>query len=93
MNKRKKHSNEFKTKVVLEALKERLTLSELVGKYELHPNQISIWKKQFLDKAGSVFGSPNPNTSGSDSEKEKERLYGKIGQLQVEVDFLKKKLK
>jgi transposase len=40
MNKRKKHSNEFKTKVVLEALKDRLTMSELAGKYELHPNQI-----------------------------------------------------
>jgi transposase len=93
MNKRKKHSNEFKTKVVLEALKERLTLSELAGKYELHPNQISIWKKHFLDRVGTVFGSQNLRVSSSDSEKEKERLYGKIGQLQVEVDFLKKTLK
>jgi transposase-like protein len=76
----------------LEALQERLTMSELAVKYELHPNQISIWKKQFLERVGSVFGSPSISNS-SDSEKDQDRLYGKIGQLQVEVDFLKKALK
>ena len=91
MNRRKKYSNDFKTKVVLESLKEKHTMSELAARYELHPNQISIWKKQFLDKAGSVFGSTQ--STNTDTDKEKDRLYGKIGQLQVEVDFLKKALK
>jgi transposase len=49
---RRKFSKEFKVKVVLEALKERHTLSELSQQYELHPNQISAWKQDFLSKAG-----------------------------------------
>jgi transposase len=91
MNKRRKYSKDFKTKVVLEALKERLTLSELAEKYEVQANQISNWKKQFLENASSVFGeikSPDNNDLG----KENDRLYKKIGRLQVEVDFLKKAL-
>ena len=46
---RRKFSKEFKLKVVLEAVKERSTLTELCEKYELHPNQISMWKKDFLE--------------------------------------------
>ena len=87
---RRKFSKEFKLQVVLEALKERLTLNELSQKYEVHPNQISAWKQDFLNKAEQVFSSPAPNLV--DTESETEKLYAKIGQLQVEVDFLKKKL-
>lgn len=87
---RRKFSKEFKLQVVLEALKERLTLNDLSQKYELHPNQISAWKQDFLNKAEQVFSSPAPDSS--DKESETERLYAKIGQLQMEVEFLKKKL-
>ena len=87
---RRKFSKEFKLKVVLEALKERHTLSELSQKYELHPNQISSWKQDFLKKAGEVF--TNKSLEDKDDEQEKEKLYAKIGALQMEVDFLKKKL-
>lgn len=87
---RRKFSKEFKLKVVLEALKERYTLSELSQKYELHPNQISMWKKEFLKKAGEVFTTKS--TEDKQDETEKEKLYAKIGELQMEVDFLKKKL-
>ncbi|MCA9458789.1 MAG: transposase [Nitrospira sp.] len=87
---RRKFSREFKLQVVLEALKERLTLNELSQKYEVHPNQISTWKQDFLNKAEQVFSSPASNSVDNDSETEK--LYAKIGQLQIEVDFLKKKL-
>ena len=87
---RRKFSKEFKLKVVLEALKERYTLSELSQKYELHPNQISTWKKEFLKKAGEVFTTKSVEDNKDETEKAK--LYAKIGELQMEVDFLKKKL-
>ena len=81
----------FKAKVVLDALKEHLSLEELASKYELHPNQISTWKREFLQGASSVFDSPSHPTNNSD-DKEKEQLYCKIGKLQVSIDFLKKSL-
>jgi transposase len=91
MEKRRKLSSEFKTKVVLESLKERLTLSEISQKYEVHPNQIVRWKKEFLSGAEEVFKKSRTGKTDT-SAKETERLYKKIGQLQVEVDFLKKAL-
>jgi len=89
MKKRKKHSSGFKTKVVLEALQERESIQELARKYDLHPTQISTWKKQFLSSASSVF---EKGIDKSDDEKEKTDLFKKVGQLQMEVDFLKKVL-
>lgn len=87
---RRKFSSEFKTKVVLDALKERQSLEALSKIYELHPNQITTWKKEFLSRASTVFESkpPDPVQPGVDPEK----LYAQIGQLKVENDFLKKKL-
>ncbi len=87
---RRKFTAEFKTKVVLEALKERQTIETLSKTYELHPNQITTWKKEFLLKASVVFDAKE---SGSKSiEPDTEKLYAQIGQLKVENDFLKKKL-
>ncbi|RTY34134.1 transposase [Chlorobium phaeovibrioides] len=91
--KRRKFNPEFKTKVVLEALSERLTLTELAQKYELHPNQITLWKREFLDRASEVFSkSDKAQKAEQDSKQETEELYKTIGQLKVEVDWLKKKL-
>ena len=89
MRKRKKHNSGFKTKVVLEALQERESIQEIAKKYDLHPTQISTWKKQFLSSASSVF---EKGVDKSDDEKEKTDLFKKVGQLQMEVDFLKKVL-
>ncbi len=86
---RRKFTAGFKTKVVLEALKERLTLQELASKFELQPNQITLWKKEFLNNASAAFEKESKN---DDSEKEKDKLYGKIGRLEVENDFLRKVL-
>ena len=83
---RKSHSAEFKYKVALEALKERSTLQELSAKYEVHPNQITTWKKELMVKASIAFESSNIE---SQDEKEKSTLYNKIGKMQVEIDFLK----
>lgn len=90
MNKRRKFTSAFKTKVVLEALSERFTLQELARKHDLHPNQISQWKTQFLANAESVF--EKGKTEKSEEELEKERLYRTIGQQKIEIDFLKKAL-
>ena len=89
MKKRKTYSSGFKTKVVLEALQERETIQEIGKKYDLHPNQISTWKNQFIAKANIVF---DKGVLKSDDEKEKNELYKKVGQLQIENDFLKKVL-
>lgn len=90
MSKRRKFTAEFKTKVVLEALKERQTLNELAQKYQLQPNQINSWKKEFLSNASTAFDDKAKKKS--DKEADPAKLYEKIGQLQVEVDFLKKSL-
>lgn len=90
MSKRRKFSSGFKTKVVLEALQERYSLQEIAQKHQIHPNQIHKWKKEFLANAESVFDKDH----GSNKKDlvEEEKLYKKIGQLQVEVDFLKNAL-
>lgn len=88
---RRKFSAEFKTKVVLEALKERKTIEELSKQYELHPNQISLWKKEFIEKASIIFerDSPGPVKQTAQSNEE---LYKQIGVQSIEINWLKKKL-
>ena len=91
---RRKFTSEFKKKVVLEALKERNTIQELAAKYEIHPQQITDWKRHFMDNIEVAFERPGTE-DGKTAEQEKliEQLYAQIGQLKVENDFLKKKLK
>ena len=86
--KRRKFSGAFKAKVALEALKERETLAELSNRFEVHPNMISKWKQEFLDRSAEVFDKK----SDAESEVDPEKLYAKIGQLEIENDFLKKSL-
>lgn len=88
---RRKFTATFKTEVVLEALKERKTMSELAQQFDLHPNQIATWKREFLQGASSVF------ESAVDAEREalkqkQDELFQQIGKLQVENDFLKKRV-
>ena len=90
---RRKFTAEFKARVVLEAIKEHKSLSELAEQFELHPNLISIWKREFLENAASVFSKRNEDKKTiQDAEKEKEELFKQIGQLKVENDWLKKKV-
>lgn len=81
----------FKAKVVIEALKERHTLSELAQQYDLHPNQITTWKREFLEGAERVFGTPDDGAKTALEQKQND-LFEQIGRLQVENAWLKKKL-
>ena len=91
MRGRKKYTGGFKAQVALEAIRERKTLNELASEYKIHPNLISKWKKELLAKAGTAFGD-----GGDKEQKEREEtedaLYRQIGKLQVQVDWLKKKM-
>jgi transposase len=90
---RRKFSADFKTKVVIEALKERNTIEEIARKYELHPNQITTWKKEFLAHAASVFNSESDKSDVKEAQEAViEKLYAQIGQREVEIAWLKKKL-
>lgn len=87
---RRKFSTEFKKKVVLEALKEQSTIEALSKKYELHPTQISTWKAEALANFEQVF--KGEKTKKEESSADLDKLYARIGQLNMEVDFLKKRL-
>jgi len=88
---RRKFSSQFKAKVAIEALKERESLADLSQRFDVHPNQISKWKQEFLEKSSQVFDSESK--SEEEGKPETEKLYAKIGELQLENDFLKKSLK
>ena len=91
MNKKRKvYSAKFKAKVALDALRERSTLSELSTKYELHGNQISQWKQVAVKHLEEAF-SQKRGKSAQEDEALVHRLYRQIGQLQVELEWLKKK--
>ena len=87
---KKRYTAAFKAKVALEAIKGHKTLSEIASEFEVHPNQVSQWKRQLRDGLEDVF--TDPRRSGRSEEKEKDRLYQEIGRLKVELDWLKKKL-
>jgi len=89
----KKHGKEFKAKVALEAIRGEKTIQEISQKFEIHPNQVTQWKKQLLENATSAFDKHGKDKDLEESEKKKDELYSQIGQLKVENDFLKKKYK
>ena len=81
----------LKAKVALEAVKGLKTANEIGQEYGVHPSQVAQWKKELLENAGSLFeGKRGPKAVNAQSDPE--RLYAKIGQLNIEVDWLKKKL-
>jgi transposase-like protein len=89
---RRKFTSGFKARVAIEAIKERYTLSELSEKFEIHPTQITKWKKDFLENAFSVFETSGKKDN-DDDEVDVDQLFSKIGRLEIERDFLKKSLK
>jgi len=90
MTQRKKISGELKAKIALEALKGHHTVSEIASRYSVHPNQVSQWKKQALEHMPELF-SDRRSKAEADHEELTSELYQQIGQLKVELDWLKKK--
>lgn len=91
---RRRFDAAFKARVAFEAIKEQQTLAELAQRYGLHPNQISTWKKQMLDGGAAVFTTATGPAAGSideQTERKINELLRKIGQYQMELDWLKKK--
>ncbi|MCD4770582.1 MAG: transposase [Bacteroidales bacterium] len=89
--KRRKFSGAFKAKVAIEALKERESMAELSKRFEVHPNMISKWKQEFIERSSELFDKK----SGSETEAEVDpnKLYAKMGILEIENDSLNKSLK
>lgn len=77
---------------MLEALKERETIQQIASKYELHPNQITTWKRQFMENTDQAFSDDKSATELKKAESERDELYKQIGQMKVENGWLKKKL-
>ena len=88
--KRNKYSPEFKAKVALIALKEEETMSELAARFGVHPTMINNWKRALVDGAADIFDKGHKTRK--QSEANEDELYRQIGRLQVERDFLSKKL-
>jgi len=84
---RRNHSPAFKAKVALEAVRGVKTAGELAQQYDLHPNLISDWKQQLLERAASVFGDAEASAALAPGPDLKE-LHAKIGRQALEIDFL-----
>jgi putative transposase len=91
MTKQRNHySADFKAKVAIAAIKGQQTVNEIASIYSVHPNQVMQWKKQLLEAVPDVF-SVRRARAAQDEEEVKAQLYQQIGQLKVELDWLKKK--
>ena len=90
MGQYKRHSAEFKAKVALEAIKGQRTLNEIAGEYGVHPGQIIQWKKQVLEEMPGLFAAKRSREAKAEEEL-KANLYQQIGQLKVELDWVKEK--
>ena len=86
----KKFDAQLKAKVAIEAIKGERTLAEIGSIYEVHPNLVGQWRKQLLEKSVEIFSSKQQRES-EETEKLQAELYQQIGQLKVELDWLKKK--
>ncbi len=92
MTKRRSFTSVFKAKVALEALRGDRTIQDIAARHKVHPNQVSMWKRQAVDGLGAVF-SNGAEKGRADREAEVHGLHAKIGQLMVERDFLAQGLK
>jgi transposase-like protein len=90
---RKSFDGNFKARVALEAIKEDKTIAEIAARFEVHPNQVGIWKKQALSNLAELFRDGRTKKVEEETEYSQDDLFKEIGQLKVENEFLKKKYK
>ena len=89
---RKKHDEVFKAKVALEASREGAKINEVASKYQVHPGQVSAWKKQLLQNVAGIFS--NKESKDAQEWQKKEEEYLKVlGEKDMDISFLKKNLK
>jgi len=88
--KRRRFTAEFKARVVRAALREDKTLAELAAQFDVHPNQITEWKRKILDAMPDMF-SRKKQADAKAVEEHESRLYEQVGKLQVELEWMKKK--
>lgn len=88
---KKTHSGKFKAELAIAAIKEEKTMAELASQYEVHPNQIKCWKGYLVANASDLFEDKR-RRNDKDKDKLINELYQQIGQLKVELDWLKKKV-
>jgi len=91
--KRRRHEPEFKARVALEALKGIKTIQQIAKEYQIHPVQVSDWKKTMLQGAPDVFQGGKKKSGKEVLEAQQEQLHAKIGKQAMEIDFLRKKSK
>lgn len=88
-NMRRNHDAAFKARVALEAIREEKTVAQIAAEHGVHPNQIRQWRQQLLEEVSQLF-SDRRRSAEKDSEELQSELYRQIGQLKVELDWLKK---
>lgn len=89
---RKRHTPEFKAKVVLETLKEERPLNQIASEYEVHPNMLSAWKSNAIKGLSTLFEKESKVQVDKEAhEKELEELYTQIGKLTTQLAWIKKK--
>ena len=90
LNIRKNYTGKFKSRVALAAIRNEKTISELASEFSIHPNLVRTWKAKLLTESEDFFSDKRKRKKVED-EKLTEELYRQIGQLKVELDWLKKK--
>lgn len=89
-SKRRQHDNKFKARIALEAIRGTMSLAEIASHYQVHSSQIVRWKKRAIDGLVEIFANSQEKAT-RDAEEVQAELYRSIGQLKVELDWVKKK--
>jgi transposase len=90
---RRRHDPEFKARVAIEAVKNIRTTAQIAKDFDIHPAQVSDWKKQMLENVVESFSAGKKKSTEEELSAEKDQLHAKIGQQAIEIDFLRKKSK